>query len=133
MPTATIQQKFNFEEGTYGLKIFKNKDDVKVILSELAINAGPSITNAFEKIATQIYRRFLAESPINTITWIEHYNKESYSNSGAYPDSLDEVTLVWNPKTRRFRNPQWRPCPASDYRLLGLQYSLLRPSETPTR
>jgi len=103
-----IKQQFDFKKGTCDLEILKGKK-ATVIVTEIADNPGTSVTNAFESIATQVYQQFLYEYSIHDITWIEHYNQDSYEPAGDDPETFDQVSLSWNPKTRKFHTPQWRP------------------------
>ena len=108
MPVEVIKQKFDFKKGTCGLEIVKG-EKATVIVTEIADNSGTSITNAFESIATHVYQQFLDDYPVHNITWIEHYNQDSYEPAGDDPETFDQVFLSWNPKTRQFHNPQWQP------------------------
>lgn len=97
------------KKGVCDLEITKYRNKVKVILTETADNWGTSITDAFETAATQIYDQFLSDFQVHEVTWIEHYNQDSYEQGGDDSETFTRVLLSWNSKTRNFHNPQWRP------------------------
>lgn len=83
---------------------------VIVILSELAANPGTSITNHCEWIATEVYDRFLLNTPVHDITWVEHYNKDSYSDKAYETERFSTVSLAWDEDKKQFCSPRWFPC-----------------------
>ena len=83
---------------------------VIVILSELAANPGASITNRYAGIATAVYEEFLSHVPVQDITWIEHYNRDSYYENADSEESFTVVGLTWDDRKKAFYAPQWHPC-----------------------
>ena len=116
MPNNIKRQLFNFKSffpqiknynGVCSLQILPwTENKVVVILAEIADNPGTPITNAFEKVATQVYHKFLSEISISDIIWIEHYNKNSYHNKDYNEETFDQVILSWNDRTQQFCNPR---------------------------
>ena len=95
-------------EGVCHLKIFSQPNKIFiVVLTELTENTGASITNSYEKIVTQVYHKFLAEVPFNKITWIEHYDKNSYEKSDNKHETFDEVNLSYHEGAKKFSSPHW--------------------------
>jgi hypothetical protein len=92
--------------GTCGLQILpKFEGKFVVILAELADNPGISIINYFEKIVTQVYHKFLSKISTNNITWVEHYNQNSYHNMDDNEETFDQVILSWDHEKKQFCNP----------------------------
>jgi hypothetical protein len=83
-----------------GLEIHQNHKECVVILQELPDNTGASITNAIEKLATQVYSRYLQGVEPETIQWIEHYTE----NVGGEDHYLVKMGF----KRGRFVNPSWQ-------------------------
>lgn len=85
-----------------------------VLLTELRINAGRSVTNAIEDLASAIAQRLddargrplAAADPENTV-WLEMYSDQlSYRTSERPRLTLDWVEMAWTRGTR-YRHPQW--------------------------
>ena len=116
MSTAAYQGVFDYLglsrfSSRCGLTILPQPEDkVIVILSELAANPGASITNRYAGIATAVYEEFLSHVPVQGIAWIEHYNRDSYSNNADSKETFAEVNLTWNERKKAFYAPQWHPC-----------------------
>lgn len=85
-----------------------------VLLTELRINAGRSVTNAVEDLASAIAQRLddargrpLAEADPEGTVWLEMYSDRlSRSATGRPGFTLDWVELEWARGTR-YRHPQW--------------------------
>lgn len=88
-----------------GMKIIRDdrEGQVTVSLTELPDNPGTSVTNMIEQLATMVYIKFLKDTPIERITWIEHYPKTS---SG---EIFDKVIMDWD--GQKFSNPRWERIP----------------------
>ena len=95
------------------LRIYDNDDGAVVILSELADNAGISVTDTAGDLATEIAALYHL-TPATT-TWIEHYGPFSYSD-GRRDETFDEITFSWHavdgifPKAGNIliaRRPDW--------------------------
>ena len=103
--SSDIENLSKFENYTmvnYGLKIFKEKDTYKVIVIELPANHGHSVTNAWSKLATQIYNMKLAGISVDKIRWFECYLRPIKKQDES---SFDEVLLKWDGK--KFTQPEW--------------------------
>jgi len=99
-----------------GLEIKELGDGkVAVILTELEDNSGTSVTNFYEYLATEVYWKYLAPRPVESIIWIEHYPENPRIEREAV---WDRVFLRWD--GRRFSNPQWRPLDRETKGQLGL-------------
>lgn len=89
-------------ESICGVEIERDGIKAIVVLTELEENQGTSVTNMVEKIATQIYLRFL-DVPYWNITWIEHYPEIKFRKK----ETFDKVTLEWDGK--KSNHPEeWR-------------------------
>lgn len=80
------------------------KGNVIVVITALKENSDISITNFYERIATQVYDEHLQEKKINNIIWIEQiiYQKRK--------KAFFQVNLIWHEDLRSFCSPQWNPC-----------------------
>jgi len=116
---AVTQKTFEFKtrrdlpspDGSCRLDILPQIDGKTIVLlTEVAHNNASSITNAIEEIARQIYEEFLWKTNTEDIIWVEHYDGGSYHNMPDYTETFDEVTLLWDKRTRRFYSPQWKRC-----------------------
>ncbi|MHB8346009.1 MAG: hypothetical protein ACYDHM_02300 [Acidiferrobacterales bacterium] len=93
-----------------------------VILTELAENEGPSVTNAIERLASAVCLMFpeeLGQIPPTDVLWLEHYSsKLSYRGvrGGGEWDTVDLVSLSWDANPGRYRSPEWRQVAENDPR-----------------
>ena len=70
---------------------------------------GPSITNAFEDLATHIWASRFSDRDPRSIFWIEHY---PFSLLGGPPWTLKMVSLTWVTSRHRgsfYSSPFWMP------------------------
>ena len=85
-----------------GVEIIEDRNgQVTVIFTELLCNQGTSITNMIEKLATEIYYKYLSHKPVNDIRWLEHYPKDFFGG-----ETYDEVSLEWDGE--KFIRPKWK-------------------------
>lgn len=90
------------------LIVVDERDGSVVLLSERDDNTGTSITNYFEKLATQIHKTFLAHVDPEQIRWIEHYPKRVTKTGVPIADeSFDRVTLKWNREHSCYTDIAW--------------------------
>lgn len=75
-------------------------EDVLVVVSERDDNAGTSVTNCAEVIATAIAAR-LQDVPVWRLRFVEHYPASSHREA-----TLSEVTFEWSGRTAA--RPDWR-------------------------
>lgn len=114
---------YGIHKSKCGLKIKERNGKALVILTELSDNPGTSITNAYEDIATRIFKERLSHLYPDSIRWIEHYpdrGGKNYKGEPEIKETFDEVLLPWNPikpdysKGRSpnghgcYENPQWK-------------------------
>ena len=69
---------------------------------------GMSITNAAERIATEVVKRYDIDP--KRMMYVEHYPAEQRL---LYGESFDLVTFTWDGKTAR--NPDWRHMPPAEF------------------
>ena len=93
-----------------GLTIIEGEKMPVVILTELAENEGTSITNCYEKIATELYKGRLSHYLPTEIQWVEHYNKNSYNTNDKLEETFDLVSLQWDEQKRCYLSPAWTRC-----------------------
>ena len=90
---------------TYDLiMIHKTNGYVIVVITALEEDAGISITNLYERIATQVYFKHLQEIKANNIIWIERIIHQKSE------EAFFQVDLIWDEKSKCFHSPQWNPC-----------------------
>lgn len=106
-------------EGRCRVRLYKRPDGGHtVILTELVDNAGESVTNACERIATGVQPRW-ALNPATT-RWIEHYPAEAFREAGC-GETFDEITFTWS--NGNATRPQWRRLTLEDVEILtGLAF-----------
>ena len=78
-----------------------------VVLTEHPENAGTSVTNRSEYLATKVCQQFGLDP--QTCLFLEHYPQEHYPQSqgrGTLPESWSLVTYNWDDGTAR--RPDWR-------------------------
>jgi hypothetical protein len=91
------------------LDLHQRDDCVIAVATELHDNAGASITNTTEDLATAIVQQFDLDPA--TTTFVEHYNAYSYSAEPSlvaikqHPDTYSLVSFIW--KENRATSPQW--------------------------
>jgi hypothetical protein len=87
------------------LRIYTTQGRSIVFATEMPDNPGTSITNAAERLATEVTRTF--RLALDTLTWIEHYPKRQ-ANHGhpSLPASFDLVTFTRT--AQGLRSPEWR-------------------------
>lgn len=75
-----------------------------VVLTELKDNPGTSVTNAFERLATEIYSRYLHPLGIERgdVTWLEHVERKC-----GFRETWDEVSLTYEEESGVFSTPKW--------------------------
>ena len=79
-------------------------EEVVVILTELPDNPGASVTNAVEFLAPQVLARHRERIRGRSVTWIEHYPRES--RAGA-EETFDLVEFA--PQPGGSPVPRWSP------------------------
>jgi hypothetical protein len=82
-----------------GVDVFNKPAGPTVILTELGENPGPSITNAFEDLATalvmEVWPGKLGDPEL--IRWVECYDQHSYAHvSKPEPERFSLVTMAWD-------------------------------------
>lgn len=89
-----------------------------VIVTEAHDNAGTSITNAAESLATRVCRDFGLDP--DTLLWIEHYrDRACFGGRPQFKERFDLVSFDRAPDGS-FRHPEWRPLTkAAVERLIG--------------
>lgn len=77
-----------------------------VLATEAEDNAGTSITNAAETLATRVCRDFRLDP--DTILWVEHYRDRAFI--GGRPQFKERYDLVSFDRAPdgSFRHPEWR-------------------------
>lgn len=80
--------------------------EVIVVITALGENSDISITNCYEKIATQIYNAHLKEQgiAINKIIWIEQIIQTEGKKA------FFQVNLSWDESLQFFHSPKWEIC-----------------------
>ena len=84
-------------------RIFSDTKKAVVILTELPDNPGVSVTNDYERIASNMrgmVTQFIPRSHFpSKVVWMEQY--------AARPEEIDLVTLQWEPIRGEFSLPHW--------------------------
>jgi hypothetical protein len=80
------------------------KGNVIVVITALEKDSDISITNFYERVATQVYDEHLQETRINNIIWIEQIIHQEIKKA------FFQVDLIWHEDLRSFCSPQWNPC-----------------------
>ena len=89
----------------YDLVMIHQKNGYVIVsITALEEDSKISITNFYERIATQIYFKYLEEIKINNIIWVERIIHQISE------ETFFEVDLVWDEKSKFFHSPQWHPC-----------------------
>lgn len=81
--------------------------EIQLVVAE-EIDCGQSITNACERIATEVVHRYLID-PIRMM-FIEHYPA---AQRPTYGESCDLVTFRWD--GNRYWNPDWKHLPVDEF------------------
>ena len=80
------------------------KGNVIVVITALEENSDISITNFYERIATQVCDEYLQDTNINNIIWIEQIIHQKRKKA------FFQVDLSWDENLKFFHSPQWEPC-----------------------
>lgn len=99
-------------EGIYDIDIVEYDNGVCcVMMTERKDNKGASLTNVCSRIATEVYRTFLPNRPVDRIVWLEHY--PARKSERAHIDLVQFQCRT--PRTPsegdtivEFTNPQWK-------------------------
>lgn len=93
-----------------GLDVRLKPEGPTVVLTELGDNPGPSITNAYEEIATVLVTDVWLGNLGNpeNIRWVEHYDQHSYEHfSKPEPERFTLVSMTWD--GRRYTRARFSP------------------------
>jgi hypothetical protein len=85
-------------------------ENIVVVVTELEENTGPSITNAFEQIATQLVQSSSWLKSEKDILWIEHYQHRDGE------ETWDQVKMDYDDMV--YSNPKWEPISGPDAKAL---------------
>ncbi|WP_017161581.1 hypothetical protein [Xanthomonas phaseoli] len=85
------------------LVVTQNDGAAIVLLSERSDNAGISVTNFYEQLATLIREQHLPHVAPEAIAWLEHYPADA-----AFGETLDRVAVRWNSELGRYEEPRWQ-------------------------
>jgi hypothetical protein len=78
-----------------------------VIATELECNAGTSVTNRIEVIATTMYQ--MLERPEAGLVMIEHYEERTWAGGKTLlPERFARVEMEWT-RNKGFVRPRWTP------------------------
>lgn len=113
-PTSASSSTPSLSEGSCMVDIVKFDNDVcAVMMTEDRNNPGPSITNICDRIATQVYRRYLSFTPAERIVWLEHSPGDRHHT--AHIDLVQFITEIQQTgsgpdmgPTHAFTRPQWK-------------------------
>ena len=100
VPPNTIEAKCR-------IRVYQLADGlIVVIATELPDNAGSSITNAAEILATEMRRWFVVSG--GGLFWIEHYQDRAVIGSRPQlKESFDRVFFRWD--GAQYDDPEWKP------------------------
>ena len=103
-----------------GIDKYEKDGKITIVLTELPKNTGTSVTNWYERLATDLYTRWLKRDyKVNDITWIEHYPPEERTKeSEGHEETWDLVLLSWN--GYKFKNPSWNHIETDDLSAYGI-------------
>lgn len=98
-----------------GLEVLMKPEGPTVILTELGDNPGPSVTNAYEEVATvlvtDVWMGALGDP--EKIRWVERYDRHSYAHiSKPEPERFTLVRLDWD--GRRYTGARFSPLQANE-------------------
>lgn len=83
------------------LLVVQNEAKTVVVMTELAHNPGMSVTNASERLATQVVKQFNLN--VEQTTFVEHYGVIS-GHSQRDPEEFSVVTYTWDSEAH---HAQW--------------------------
>jgi|GEM_PF-1192265 len=90
-----------------------DNDICAVMMTEERYNSGPSVTNMCDRIASQVYRKYLSFSQPDRIVWLEH--SPGNRDHSAHIDLVQfayEIQYTGSAtdkeSTHSFTNPQWK-------------------------
>ena len=86
------------------IMIHKTNGYVIVVITALEEDAGISIANIYQNIATQVYYKHLQKIEINNIVWIERIIHQISE------EAFFQVDLIWDEQSKIFHLPQWKAC-----------------------
>lgn len=86
------------------IMIHQTSSYVIVVITALEENFGISITNLYERVATQVYSKYLQEIEAKNIVWIERIIHQTSE------EAFFQVDLSWDEDLQYFHSPQWQPC-----------------------
>jgi hypothetical protein len=76
-----------------------------VLATELESNAGTSVTNRIEVIATMVYQ--MLERPETGLVFIEHYEERTWTGGRTLlPERFARVEMEWT-RNKGFVSPRW--------------------------
>jgi hypothetical protein len=109
-PAATA----SLSAGSCMVYIVKFDNDVcAAMMTEDRNNSGPSVTNMCDRIATQVYRKYLSFAPPERIVWLEH--SPGNRDHSAHIDLVQfahEIQQTGSDQdkepTHSFTNPRWK-------------------------
>jgi hypothetical protein len=100
LPAASAK----ISSGNCGLDIVRYDNGIYcAMMTEDAHKKGISITGICDRIAAQVYKKFMNDMPPDRIIWLEH------SSAGrSHKASVDLIQFQYNHKDGLFTNPQWK-------------------------
>lgn len=102
-------------------RIFANGKNAVVVLTETRDNPGVSVTNDYERIASNMrgmVSQFIPYSNFpSKVIWMEQYE--------ARPHNIDLVTLQWEPLRGEFSLPAWHPLNEQTAAMYGVPWEEL--------
>ena len=108
---ASGPMAYRYCGGLYALSRYDLKGGKRLfVITELADNAGPSVSNAAEQLATDIMRRFASDLETSQVIFVEHYDPILSSYIGTPQSrrlSFDRWTITW--EDRRAMFIRWTP------------------------
>ncbi len=113
-PTGAPSSTSPLSAGSCIVNIVKFDNDVcAVMMTEDRNNHGPSVTNICDRIATQVYRKYLSLTPAEKMVWLEHSPGDRQ-----HPAHIDLVQFAHEIQqagsgpgkgpTHAFIRPQWK-------------------------
>lgn len=120
----TSKEIFQFSDsnGTVGkceLELHVTEDHDICIVTEVADNAGMSVTNAVEFLAAQVCKRHSLD--ITRVVWIEHYGPDSYPDTKDKDGHRYDLVTFKLTSHRTLTKPEWYPMSADDWYEIGLK------------
>lgn len=102
-----LRPSLSEEAITVGLTVEDAAQGAVVVFTELAKNAGRSITSAAEFLADTIYRNRLSHHHPGQVQFFERYGDISYPVALGQPDSVSRVAFQFT--STKFARPIWAP------------------------